>query len=101
MKPAPCPGRTSSACGPAGAGAAPWPSSSEVLAHEVGHTAQARRLGFLYWPVGAAFTLWREGPGWRHWFENQASENGQFGGIVNGSVCPELMAKVQHPLRPH
>jgi hypothetical protein len=25
-------------------------------------------------------------------FENQASETGLFGGIVNGSVCPELMS---------
>ena len=75
------------------AGAAVWPSASEVLAHECGHTWQARRLGWLYLPTGAAFTLFREGPAWYNHFENQASENGQFGGIVNGSVCPELMAR--------
>ncbi len=68
---------------------------SEVIAHECGHIAQARRLGGLYWLIGAAFTRFREGPRWRNWFENQASETGQFGGIVNGSVCDELM----HQLR--
>ena len=67
-----------------------FPSASEVLAHECGHTAQARRLGLLYWPIGALVTLCREGPRpWNH-FENQASEWGMFGGIVNGSVCERL-----------
>jgi hypothetical protein len=28
-------------------------------------------------------------------FENQASEQGQFGGLVNGSVHPELMARLK------
>src|SRR5262249_40096087 len=37
-----------------------WPSASEVLAHECGHTYQARRLSWLYLPAGALFTLWRE-----------------------------------------
>ncbi len=74
-------------------GAEPWPSASEVLAHECGHTAQARRLGWLYLPLGACFTLWREGPAWYNLFENQASAEGLFGGIVNDSVCPELMAR--------
>lgn len=77
------------------AGALPWPSASEVLAHEVGHTEQARRLGWLYLPAGALFTLWREGPRWVNWFENAASATGQFGGIVNGSVCPELIARIK------
>jgi hypothetical protein len=77
------------------AGALPWPSASEVLAHEVGHTWQARRLGWLYWPVGAAFTRYREGRRWYNRFENQASEVGLFGGIVNGSVCDELLRRVQ------
>jgi hypothetical protein len=77
------------------AGGEPWASSSEVLAHECGHTWQARWLSYLYWPTGAAFTLWREGPHWYNYFENQASESGQFGGIVNGSVCAELMARVK------
>jgi hypothetical protein len=75
------------------AGAEPWPSASEVLAHECGHTAQARRLGALYLPCGALFTLFREGPAWYNRFENQASAEGLFGGIVNGSVCPELMER--------
>jgi hypothetical protein len=72
-------------------GAEPWPSASEVLAHECGHTAQARRWGWGYLPMGAAFTLWREGPHWYNHFENQASEEGMFGGIVTGSVCPDLL----------
>jgi hypothetical protein len=75
-------------------GAGPWGSASEVLAHECGHTAQARRLGWLYLPAGACFTLFREGTHWFNHFENQASEEGQFGGIVSGSVCPELMARL-------
>lgn len=78
-------------------GADPWPSASEVLAHEIGHTWQARRLGWLYLPCGAAFTLSREGPSWRSWFENQASAEGLFGGIVNGSVSAELLARAAAP----
>jgi hypothetical protein len=27
-------------------------------------------------------------------FENQASETGQFGGIVKGTVYPELMSRI-------
>ncbi len=69
-------------------------STSEVLAHECGHTWQARRLGFAYLPVGALFTLFREGSHWWNHFENQASEEGQFGGIVNNSVCSELIEKL-------
>jgi hypothetical protein len=82
----------------AAAGAAPWASASEILAHECGHTAQARRLGWLYLPAGACFTLFREGPRWFNHFENQASADGMFGGIVNGSVCPELMARLARPI---
>jgi hypothetical protein len=63
-----------------------WPSYSEVMAHECGHTAQARRMGGLYWLIGGALTLCREGPHWWNEFENQASEGGIFGGIVPGSV---------------
>ena len=70
-------------------------SPSEVVAHECGHTGQVRRLGAIYWPVGGALTLFREGPHWYNGFENQASEEGQFGGLVNGSVCPELMHRLQ------
>jgi hypothetical protein len=69
-------------------------SASEVLAHECGHTWQARWMSFAYWPVGGTFTLFREGPRWWNRFENQASEQGQFGGIVNGSVCPQLMERL-------
>jgi hypothetical protein len=68
-----------------------FPYASEVLAHEIGHTAQALRLGIFYLPVVGSLTLYREGPHWWNHFENQASEQGQFGGIVNGSVCDELM----------
>lgn len=79
------------------AGASSFPSASEVLAHECGHTWQMLRLGLLYWPIGGAFTLFREGPHWWNRFENQASEIGQFGGIVNGSVCDELMRRLAEP----
>lgn len=79
----------------AAAGTSPFASASEVLAHECGHTWQVRRLSLLYWPMGAVFTLFREGPHWWNRFENQASEVGQFGGIVNGSVCAELMRRLR------
>jgi hypothetical protein len=81
----------------AAAGAEPWASASEILAHECGHTWQMLRLGLLYWPIGGAFTLFREGPHWWNRFENQASEVGQFGGIVNGSVCEDLMRRLSEP----
>jgi hypothetical protein len=71
-----------------------FPTASEVLAHEIGHTAQALRLGIFYLPVVGSLTLYREGPHWWNHFENQASEQGQFGGIVNGSVCDELMERL-------
>jgi hypothetical protein len=38
------------------------------------------------------FTLFREGDGWLHAFENDASEQGLFGGIVPGTVHPRLSA---------
>jgi hypothetical protein len=76
------------------AGAASFPSASEVLAHECGHTGQAIRLDIAYLPTGALFTLFREGPRWVNWFENAASEQGQFGGIVHGSVSTELLARL-------
>jgi hypothetical protein len=68
-----------------------YPTCSEILAHECGHTWQARRMSWLYWPIGAAFTLWREGPNWYNHFENQASAQGLFGGIVTGSIAKELL----------
>jgi hypothetical protein len=77
-----------------GAGGPAFPSCSEVLAHECGHTWQALRMSWFYWPVGGAVTAFREGPRLWNRFENQASEQGQFGGIVNGSVRPELMDRL-------
>jgi hypothetical protein len=77
------------------AGGEPWASASEILAHECGHTGQARRLGFLYYPIGGSLTLFREGKHFWNHFENQASEQGQFGGIVNGSVRDQLMERVR------
>lgn len=72
------------------AGGDVWYSNRELLAHECGHTGQARRFGFLYWPTGATVTLFREGPRWWQRFENQASETGLFGGIVPGTLHPRL-----------
>jgi hypothetical protein len=77
------------------AGASSQVDASEVLAHECGHTAQVRRLGVLYWPIGGTLTLFREGAHWWNHFENQASEEGLFGGIVNGTVCGRLMERIQ------
>jgi hypothetical protein len=68
------------------AGASRQANVSEVMAHECGHTAQARRMGGLYWLIGGLVTQFREGTGWIHHFENQASETGVMGGIVEGSV---------------
>lgn len=73
------------------AGASSQASASEVLAHECGHTAQARRLGMFYWPIGGTLTLFREGTHWWNHFENQASAEGLFGGIVSGSVSEPLV----------
>lgn len=72
------------------AGGPSFASASEVLAHECGHTFQAIRLGIAYLPVVGSVTLFREGPHWWNHFENRASEDGQFGGIVTGSVAEEL-----------
>jgi hypothetical protein len=72
------------------AGTPAFASASEVLAHECGHTWQAIRIGPAYLPLVGLVTLFGEGPHpWNH-FENQASEQGQFGGLVNGSVRAEL-----------
>ena len=78
-----------------GAQAPSFPLASEILAHECGHTCQAVWFGPLYLPIGALFTWWREGKHWWNWFENQASEIGQFGGIVGGSVHPRLWDAVR------
>lgn len=68
--------------------------ASEILAHECGHTLQARRLSMLYLPTGAMFTLFREGNRWWNHFENHASAQGLFGGIVKGSLHPRLAEKL-------
>lgn len=68
------------------------PSVSEIIAHECGHTRQAVQLQFVFLPVGAFFTLFREGNRWYNLFENQASECGQFGGILPDSIHPRLLA---------
>jgi hypothetical protein len=75
-------------------GANTIPSASEIIAHECGHTEQSVRFDFAFLPTGAVFTLFREGPRWLNWFENAASEQGQFGGIVPGSVSAELLARL-------
>jgi hypothetical protein len=85
-------GRINDVAGRTDAGGPPRPSASEVLAHEIGHTAQALRLGPAYLPVVGALTLFREGPHWWNHFENDASANGEFGGLVEGSVDPRLLA---------
>ncbi len=78
----------------AAAGAPEFASASEVLAHEIGHTWQALRLGPAYLAFVGALTLFQEGPHPWNRFENEASEEGQFGGLVNGSVCAELMSRL-------
>ena len=78
----------------AAAGAPSIVTASEVLAHECGHTWQVLRLGAAYLPVVGSVTLFREGPHFWNRFENEASEQGQFGGLVNGSVCPELVQRL-------
>ncbi len=73
------------------AGAVSFHTASEVLAHECGHTWQARRLDPIYLPLVGSVTLFGEGKHFWNHFENQASEEGLFGGIVNGSVCHHLL----------
>jgi len=75
----------------ADAGVPSFPTVSEVLAHECGHTWQALRFRAAYLPIGATFTLFREGPRFWNRFENQASEQGQFGGILTRSVCQRVI----------
>lgn len=70
-------------------------SASEVLAHECGHTYQAIQLRAGYLPIVGAVTLFREGPHWWNHYENRASEEGMFGGIVNGSVSATLLARMK------
>ncbi|HYV36150.1 MAG TPA: hypothetical protein VE988_10630 [Gemmataceae bacterium] len=70
------------------------PGCSEVMAHECGHTWQAIRMGAIYLPLVGSVTLFGEGPHPRNRFENEASEQGLFGGLVNGSVCAPLMRQL-------
>jgi hypothetical protein len=89
-----CGGRLRSRERRAAVGAPLFATASEVMAHECGHTWQVLRLGGFYWPLVGSVTLFREGPHLWNYFENQASELGQFGGLVNGSVCAALMDRV-------
>jgi hypothetical protein len=45
-------------------------------------------------PLVGAVTLFREGPHLWNYFENQASEQGQFGGLVCGSVCAQWIERL-------
>jgi hypothetical protein len=78
----------------AAAGVPEFPTASEVLAHECGHTWQALRMGPVYLPLVGSVTLFQEGPNSWNRFENEASEQGLFGGLVNRSVCGELMRRL-------
>jgi hypothetical protein len=62
--------------------AAPFPTFSEVMAHECGHTAQALRLGVSYLPLVGSVTRFREGNHWWNHWENDASVQGLMGGIA-------------------
>jgi hypothetical protein len=90
-------GRIRDAARRAAAGAPSIAAASEVLAHECGHTYQVLQLGDAYLPVVGAVTLFREGPHWWNHFENRASAEGQFGGIVTGTVSAELLALAGRP----
>jgi hypothetical protein len=70
------------------------PSASEVMAHECGHTWQAKRMGPIYLPLVGSVTLFREGPHPWNRFENEASKQGLFGGLVPRSVCQEMMKQL-------
>jgi hypothetical protein len=72
------------------AGAPFVPTVGEVLAHECGHTWQSLWIGPAYLPLVGSVTFFQEGPHPWNRFENEASEQGLFGGLVNGSVCPQL-----------
>jgi hypothetical protein len=88
-------GRISSLRAREAAGSSSFASAAEILAHECGHTWQVLRLRDAYLPLVGSVTLFGEGRHFWNHFENQASEIGQFGGLVNGSVCAELMARIR------
>ncbi len=79
----------------AAAGGPQWATAGEIVAHECGHTWQALRLGSAYLPLVGAVTLFGEGARAWNYFENQASEEGQFGGLVPGSVSPSWIADIR------
>jgi hypothetical protein len=79
------------------AGATSFATASEILAHECGHTWQAARIGPAYLALVGAVTLFGEGPHSWNRFENEASEQGQFGGLVTGSVSNKLAVFLMRP----
>ncbi len=83
-------GRLTDAQRRAEVGAPACPGEAEILAHEIGHTLQALRLRLLYLPLVGAVTIFGEGRHFWNRFENEASDQGQFGGIVPDSVCDFL-----------
>jgi hypothetical protein len=83
-------GRTRDASRRLAAAAPARPALAEILAHECGHTWQAKRYAAAYLPVVGSMTLFREGQHFWNHFENQASEEGVFGGLVDGSLIPEI-----------
>lgn len=82
------------------AGAPACPTEAEILAHEIGHTAQARRFRVLYVPIVGPLTWFGEGRHFWNRFENDASAQGQFGGIVPDSVCDLLRRIESLPVAP-
>src|SRR5262249_24859124 len=87
-------GRRSDARRRVAAGVHHGPGACEVLAHECGHPWQALRMGPAYLPLVGSVTLFQEGPRPCNRFENEASEQGLFGGLVNRSLCPRLQQLV-------
>src|SRR5437773_5302386 len=55
-------GRLQDAKRRANAGACIGPGAGEILAHEIGHTWQAVRMGPIYLPLVGSVTLFQEGP---------------------------------------
>ncbi len=83
-----------------------------IRAHELGHTVQSRRLGWLYLPtVGiasssrAVFALvwqWREGKPWPHYFDAWPERAADVhGGIGRGPDGRRMLPPSGSPLDPH